>query len=171
MNYVALHVLHTHSTWSFMISLRQKYWQNYSKFWSKGRFCFQEIQISASDMKMSPKDKLFVWRGILTIKGSQRQVWGKNKIFSSHVPMFPESISFIYNYKGGRAFGVFWTYNWITQEPDVRSWSNFAFEALFCHLNRAYKSWGPPTSVEANPLNRHFWPNWHQILIDLCKST
>ena len=35
--------------------------------------------------------------------------------------------------KGGRAFEVFWTYDCITQEPDVRSWSNFACEALFCH--------------------------------------
>ena len=26
------------------------------------------------------------------------------------------------------------------------------------------------TSIEANPLNRHFWPNWYQILKDLCKS-
>ena len=35
--------------------------------------------------------------------------------------------------KGGWAFEVFWTYDCITQEPDVRSWSNFACEALFCH--------------------------------------
>ena len=73
-------------------------------------------------------------------------------------------------WKGGRAFEVFWTYNCITQEPDVQSWSNFACEALFCHWKGACKSWGPPTSVEADPLNWHYWPNWHQILIDMCKS-
>ena len=37
------------------------------------------------------------------------------------------------HFKGGRAFDVFWTYDCITQEPDVQSWSNFACEALFCH--------------------------------------
>ena len=38
--------------------------------------------------------------------------------------------------------------------------------AFFCQRIRFHKSWGHPTSIEANPLNRHFWPYWH----GLCKS-
>ena len=49
--------------------------------------------------------------------------------------------------------------------------SNFAWPALFFQRIRIHKSWGHLTSIKANPLNSHFWPNWDQIWKDLCKST
>ena len=48
---------------------------------------------------------------------------------------------------------------------------NFTKWALFGCTWQDFDHGGHLTSIEANPLNRHFWPNWHQILKGLHKST
>ena len=52
-------------------------------------------------------------------------------IYNYFSPLFCDNnILILSQFKGRRAFEVFWTYNYITQEPDVQ-WSNFAYEVLF----------------------------------------
>ena len=48
---------------------------------------------------------------------------------------------------------------------------NFAKWALFGHTLQDSDDGGCLTSMEANTQNEHFWQKWHQILVDLWKST